>query len=60
MKLMVYHKRKGHPATGQPFLQGRIVPTEALKIRQNFLPKSYEPKIRSVKGFLANKDYCFQ
>jgi hypothetical protein len=22
-------KRKGHPATGQPFLQGRIVPTEA-------------------------------
>lgn len=23
------HKRKGRPATGRPFLQGRIVPTEA-------------------------------
>src|SRR5580704_9614556 len=23
------HKRKGHPATGRPFLLGRIVPTEA-------------------------------
>jgi hypothetical protein len=23
-------KRKGHPATGRPFLQGRIVPTEAI------------------------------
>jgi hypothetical protein len=22
------HKRRGHPATGQPLLQGRIVPTE--------------------------------
>jgi hypothetical protein len=25
----LHEKRKGRPATGRPFLQGRIVPTEA-------------------------------
>ena len=54
------YKRKGHPATGRPLLQGRIVPTEACKFRQNFLPKSYEPKNRGVKRFLGNKCLCFQ
>jgi hypothetical protein len=54
------HKRKGHPATGRPLLQGRIVPTEACKFRQNFLGKSYEPKNRGVKRFLGNKYLYFQ
>jgi len=27
--LIIQHKGKGHPATGRPSLQGRIVPTEA-------------------------------
>jgi len=31
-----------------------------LKFRQNFLPKSYEPKNGGVKRFLGNKRYCFQ
>ncbi len=44
---------------GGLFFQGRIVPTEA-KFRQNFLPKSYEPKNRGVKRFLGNKCHCFQ
>ena len=54
------YKRKGHPATGRPLLQGRIVPTEACKFRQNFLPKSYEPKNGGVKRFLGNKYLYFQ
>jgi hypothetical protein len=29
-------KRKGHPATGRPLLQGRIVPTEALDSVKTF------------------------
>src|SRR5581483_4375321 len=53
-------KRKGHPATGRPLLQGRIVPTEASKFRQNFLRKSYEPKNGGVKRFLGNKCLCLQ
>src|SRR3974390_1278474 len=53
-------KRRGHPATGQPLLQGRIVPTEAFRFRQNFLRKSYEPKNGGVKRFLGNKHLCFQ
>jgi hypothetical protein len=31
-----------------------------LKIRQNFLRKSYEPKNGGVKGFFVNKCLCFQ
>src|SRR5215467_9669641 len=30
------------------------------RFRQNFLPKSYEPKNGGVKGFLRNKRFCFQ
>jgi hypothetical protein len=52
-------KRKGHPATGWPLLQGRIVPTEG-KVRQNFLEKSYESKNAGVKRFFLNKCLCFQ
>jgi hypothetical protein len=52
-------KRKDRPAKGGLSFQGRIVPTE-VKGRQNFLAKSYGPKNRSVKGFLANKYFCFQ
>jgi hypothetical protein len=45
---------------GGLFFQGRIVPTEAFRFRQNFLPKSYEPKNGGVKRFLVNKCLCFQ
>jgi hypothetical protein len=46
-------KRKDRPATGRPFLQGKIVPTEAN--RQNSSGKSYEPKKEGVKEILINK-----
>ena len=32
----IWRKRKGHPATGRPFLQGRIVPTEAIDSVKTF------------------------
>jgi hypothetical protein len=54
-------KRKGHPATGQPLLQGRIVPTEAKEIPSKlFWRKSYEPKKQGVKEFFVNKSLWFQ
>jgi hypothetical protein len=37
-------KRKGHPATGQPFLQGRIVPTEASVSVKTFCRNLMSPK----------------
>jgi hypothetical protein len=47
-------KGKSRPATGRLLLfQGRIVPTEAVKFRRNFLPKSYGPKKGSVKPIFA-------
>jgi hypothetical protein len=51
IELCIYCKRKGHPATGQPFLQGRIVPTEAKIPSKLFWRKSYEPKKQGVKDF---------
>jgi hypothetical protein len=54
-------KRKGRPATGQPLLQGRIVPTEAKKNPSKlFWTKSYEPKKQGVKEFFVNKSLWFQ
>jgi hypothetical protein len=47
-------KRKGHPGTGQPFLLGRIVPTEgeALYPSKPFWRKSYESRRWGVKRIL--------
>jgi hypothetical protein len=44
-------KRKGHPGTGQPFLLGRIVPTEgeALTVKTFLWRKSYERRRGGVK-----------
>ena len=52
------HKRKGHPATGRPSLQGRIVPTEARpsKLSAQILGSPYQ----CVKQFLGLKLLCFQ
>jgi hypothetical protein len=51
-------KQRGHPATGQPLLQGRIVPTEA-NFRQNFLRKSYEPKNHASSDFCEINAFVF-
>src|SRR5215475_11053421 len=51
-------KRKGHPATGRPFLQGRIVPTEARpsKLSAQIVGSRYQ----RVKQFLGLKLLYFQ
>src|ERR1039457_1644689 len=50
--------RKGHPATGWPSLQGRIVPTEARpsKLSAQIVGSRY----RRVKQFLGLKSLYFQ
>jgi hypothetical protein len=52
------HKRKGHPATGRPSLQGRIVPTEARPSKLSGQILGFR-KV-GVKRFLGLKLFCFQ
>jgi hypothetical protein len=51
---------KGRPATGRPFFQGRIVPTEVQKTIRTFWKKSYGRLKGSVKEFFQNKCLSFQ
>ena len=51
-------KRKGHPATGRPSLQGRIVPTEARPSKLSGQILGFR-KVR-VKQFLGLKLLYFQ
>jgi hypothetical protein len=53
-------KAKGRPATGRPFFQGRIVPTEVQKTIRTFWKKSYGRLKGSVKEFFQNKCLSFQ
>src|SRR5579863_763474 len=54
-------KRKGHPATGRPSLQGRIVPTEAIDSVKTFcrnlmsLKTGVSSDFWEINAFIFNK-----
>jgi hypothetical protein len=51
---------KAAPATGAASSSRENSSNGGFKFRQNFLPKSYEPKNGGVKRFFLNKCLCFQ
>src|SRR5581483_1599275 len=52
-------KRKGHPATGRPSLQGRIVPTEAIDSVKTFCRNLMSPKTRVSSDFWEINAFIF-